>query len=450
VDPRREASGPHTEDRRSPPRAVAAQLAVVVLLTAAAAYHLQHLVYGPDHGFFDLKVYRGAVGWWLDGRPLYEFVQGRTQYGFTYPPFAALLLLPTALVPQQVAAAALTAAGVAVVAVATWWLLAPVARRHGRPPWFAVAVALPVAAVLEPVRETLGFGQVNLLLAGLVLLDVAALRQGRRWAGVGIGLATAVKLTPGLFVLYLLLTGRRRAAGVAAGTALAATLVAAAVAPGTSWQFWTTVLWDTSRVGRLEKTSNQSLLGLLARLADPAPPNRAVWLVLAVAVLALAAWRVRQAARAGDDVAGVTLTGLTACLVSPISWTHHLVWVLPALVVLVDVAAGTPLHAGAPGRLRTRPRAVSAAAGAGALVVLAAFGSSVVWFFEQHPAEEAEGIWTWAPAESAYTLLVAALLVLLPIRRAGPPGRGGRRLPDRAGAAAQRDGGTAPGRGAGR
>jgi alpha-1,2-mannosyltransferase len=270
-----------------------------------------------------------------------------------------------------------------------------------------------------------------------VLLDVAALRRGRRWAGAGIGLATAVKLTPGLFVLYLLLTGRRRAAGVAAGTAVAATLLAAAVAPGTSWQFWSAVLWDTSRVGRLEKTANQSLLGMLARLADPASPSRAVWLVLVAAVLALAAWRVRQAARAGNDVVGVTLTGLTACLVSPISWTHHLVWVLPALVVLADVAAGTPLHAGAPRRLRTRPGAVAAAAGAGAVVVLAAFGSSVVWFFEQHPPEEAEGIWTWAPGENAYTVLLLALLVALPITSGGPCG-GRRTAPARPGGSSPR------------
>jgi alpha-1,2-mannosyltransferase len=390
------------------------QTAVVAVLVAAAVVYLQHLVYGPNHGFFDLKVYRGAIRWWLDGRPLYEFTQGRTSYGFTYPPFAAFCLLPLALLPLPAAATVLTAAGVAVVVVGTGWLVAPVARRHGWPAWFTVAVALPVVVVVEPVRETLGFGQVNLLLAALVLADVVALRRGSRWAGLGIGLATAVKLTPGVFLLYLVLTRRWRPAFVAAGAALGATLLAFGVAPGTSWRYWTSTLWDTSRVGLLDKTANQSIQGLLARTTDG---GTLLWAALAAVVLAAALWRAVRAHRSGDELVGVTLAGLGACLVSPISWTHHLVWVVPAVVVLVDVAAGTPLSAAAPPWLRTRARAVAAGAAAGALVVLAVFVSSVVWYFEQHPAEEAEGIWTWAPGENAYTVVLLALVLLLPVRR---------------------------------
>jgi alpha-1,2-mannosyltransferase len=408
------------------------RLAVVGVLVAAAAVYLQHLVYGPNHGFFDLKVYRGAIGWWLDGRPLYEFTQGRTTYGFTYPPFAALCLLPLALLSQQAAAVVLTAAGAALVAAGTWWLVAPVARRHGWPPWFAAAVALPVVVVLEPVRETLGFGQVNLLLAALVVADVVALRRGARWAGAGIGLATAVKLTPAVFVLYLVGTRRWRPACVAVGTFLGATLLASAVAPGTSWRYWTSTLWDTSRVGLLDKTSNQSIQGLLARTTDS---GKVLWAALAALVLATALWRAVRAYRSGDELVGVTLVGLAASLVSPISWTHHLVWVVPAALVLVDVAAGTPLSGSAPSWLRARGRVVVAGAAVGALAVGAAFGSSVVWFFEQHPAEEAEGIWSWAPGENAYVVVLLALVLLLPIRGIREPG------PSERSAAGQRRGG---------
>jgi alpha-1,2-mannosyltransferase len=392
------------------------QLAVIGVVVTAVVAQLQHLVYGPNHGFFDLQVYRGAIRWWLDGRPLYEFTQGRTPYGFTYPPFAAFCLLPLALLSQPAAVTVLTAGGVAVVVVGTGWLVAPLARRHGWPVWFVVAVALPLVVVVEPVRETLGFGQVNLLLAALVLGDVVALRRGATWAGLGIGLATAVKLTPGVFLLYLVLTRRWGPACVAAGTALAATLLAFAVAPGTSWQYWTSTLWDTSRVGLLDKTSNQSIQGLLARTTDSGTP---VWAALAAVVLATALWRAVRAHRSGDELAGVTLAGLGACLVSPISWTHHLVWVVPAVVVLVDVAAGTPLSAGAPSWLRGRDRLVAGGAAAGALVVLAAVVSSIVWYFEQHPAEEAEGIWSWAPGENAYTVVLLGLVLLLPVRAVG-------------------------------
>ena len=109
------------------------------------------------------------------------------------------------------------AAGVVTTAVLIWWLLDPVARRAGWTRWFALAVALCLAAAFEPMRETVNFGQVNTLLLFLVAVDLLRLLPaGNRWAGVGIGLATAIKLTPGIFIVYLLVTGRWRAAVTAA------------------------------------------------------------------------------------------------------------------------------------------------------------------------------------------------------------------------------------------
>src|SRR6185503_21371042 len=101
----------------------------------------------------------------------------------------------------------------------TWWFGRPIFERLNWPLWFSFGVACCIALIFEPVRETITFGQVNTLLltlvAGDMLLGVA---RGRRWAGVGIGLATAIKLTPGVFILYLLITRRWRPAGVATGT----------------------------------------------------------------------------------------------------------------------------------------------------------------------------------------------------------------------------------------
>src|SRR4029453_7110495 len=94
-----------------------------------------------------------------------------------------------------------------------WCLAARVARRHGASPWFAVALVVPAVLAMEPIRETLAEGQLNVFIFALVLADVVALRRGRAWCGVGIGLATALKLTPGLFLVFLVLIGRRRGAG---------------------------------------------------------------------------------------------------------------------------------------------------------------------------------------------------------------------------------------------
>src|SRR2546430_10389556 len=45
-----------------------------------------------------------------------------------------------------------------------------------------------------------------------------------------------------------------------------------------------------------------------------------LWLVLAAAALVFGMWRAAAAARAGDDVAGLTPAGGTGALISPISW----------------------------------------------------------------------------------------------------------------------------------
>ncbi|GAB3198791.1 hypothetical protein GCM10027261_27050 [Geodermatophilus arenarius] len=391
---------------------VAAQVAVVLGLAVLAGLVSALGPNDPWHNWFDLRVYDGAVEWWRSGRPLYDYTFGRTDYGFTYPPFAALAVLPMTLLPIEAVAAVHAGLNLLVLAGVTAWLVVPPARRHGWPPAFAVAAALPVVFVLEPVRETIGFGQVNLLLLALVLADVAALRRGWRWAGAGIGLAAAFKVTPGLFVVYLLLTRRRRAAAVAAGTAALATGLAFAVAPATSWRFFTGTLWQTERVGRLDKTSNQSLLGGLARLTDPAQPPRLLWLVLAVAVLALVLTRAVRAARAGDDLAGVALTGLAACLVSPIAWSHHFVWLVPALIVLVDVAAGSPA---APGRLSGRRAAAALAVVTG--LVLA---SSSIWFAEADPGHHHDLGVPGLVVEDLYLLTTLAVVALLPVRATTP------------------------------
>ncbi|HYO34847.1 MAG TPA: glycosyltransferase family 87 protein [Geodermatophilus sp.] len=318
---------------------------------------------------------------------------------------------PWGLLPYPVVAAGHLVLNVVVLAGLTRWLVVPLARRHGWPlPW-AWLWALPLVVVVEPVRETIGFGQVNLFLLALVMADVVALRRGSRWAGVGIGLAAAVKLTPGLFVVWLLLTRRWRAARVAVATAAAATLLAAAVAPATSWRFWTGTLWQTERVGRLDKTSNQSLLGALARLADPGDPSRPVWALLAAAALVFVLTRAVRATRAGDDLAGVTLTGLAACLVSPVTWSHHLVWLVPALVVLVDVAAGTPPVPGTPRRSRSRAGAAALAAGTG--LVLA---SSSIWFAEARPGSHHDLGVPGLLVEDLYLLVTLLVVALLPAR----------------------------------
>ncbi|KUO17811.1 glycosyltransferase 87 family protein [Streptomyces dysideae] len=291
--------------------------------------------------WFDLRVYYGTVDAWTHrGGRIYDYRVPGTAYGFTYPPFAAVGMLPMALVDWHTAIALALLLNLAALAVALRILTGRGWRRYG---WYGWALAACLLALFEPLRDTFSFGQVNVLLLALVLLDAWLLATGRgRWAGWGIGLAAAVKLTPALFIGLLLVARRWRAAAVATAVAVGATALAAWVAPDASRFYWTDAMWDTTRIGRLDYVSNQSLQGILARLGIP---DRAVWAVAVLLVLGVWAVRSRRAAAAGDWAAAFALTGLTACLVSPITWVHHLVWLLPSFAVLVR--AGHPRVAGA-------------------------------------------------------------------------------------------------------
>jgi alpha-1,2-mannosyltransferase len=395
------------------------RVAAVCVVAATSWVLVARVVKSPWHGYFDLAIYRSAVIWWLHGRPLYSFPRPHAGFGFTYPPFAALVLSPLAAVSLRVAAMVHTIACAVVLAVTSWWLVTPVARRVGWVPWFAFGLTLPVVIGSDPVREAMGWGQVGLFLAALVLADVVALRGGHRWAGVGIGLATAFKLTPGLFVVYLVLTRRWRAAAVAAGTFMLTTGLTAVVAPRASWEFWRHAVWETSRVGDPVTTGNQSLLGLLDRVLRPAQPNGLLWAVLVAGVLAVSLGRAVRASRYGDELVGITLVGLASCLVSPIAWSHHLYWIVPAGIVLLDVAAGARLSTAAPAALRRRERAVRRAALAGLGLLVAVFWINPMWI--AHAA--CGGLCSTAPgelAEDAFGLAMLALVVLLPIREPVP------------------------------
>ncbi|WP_328499537.1 glycosyltransferase 87 family protein [Streptomyces sp. NBC_00414] len=288
--------------------------------------------------WFDLRVYHGAVDAWIHhGGHLYDYRVPGTTYGFTYPPFAAVGMLPMALLGLHTAIAVGLLLNLAATAFVLHTLYVLTGRRLRRYGLFGIAVGVCLLALLEPVRDTFSFGQVNLLLLALVLADARLIAAGRgRWAGVGIGLAAAVKLTPAIFIVLLLLARRPRAAVTATGVAVAATAFAALAAPDASRFYWTDAVWDTARIGRLAYVSNQSLQGVLARLADPAEPSRAVWALSALAVLGVWAWRARRALAAGDVLGAFALTGLAACLVSPVTWVHHLVWVLPSLAILAE------------------------------------------------------------------------------------------------------------------
>jgi alpha-1,2-mannosyltransferase len=266
----------------------------------------------------DLAVYRAGGHALATGQPLYSAHPDASLLPFTYPPFAGLLCVPLAGLPWDLARLVMTLLSVAALVA----VVRATVRVHP-------AVVVAAALALEPVRATLEFGQVNLLVMALVVLDLTR-RSERASCGVLIGLAAAVKLTPLIFIAYLLVTGRRRAAGTALATFGGTVLLGWVLLPAESTRYWFHLVAEPDRVGGVAYSGNQSLLGALTRLLDGSALARSLWLVTAAVVGVLGLAAAAALAAAGRELAGIALCGLTGLLVSPISWTHHWVWVLPA------------------------------------------------------------------------------------------------------------------------
>jgi alpha-1,2-mannosyltransferase len=282
----------------------------------------------------DLEIYRGAIGYGFGGGDLYAWVYEHPTVkglGFTYPPFAALVLSWLVVVPLAAAKVVWTVLTFAVIAACLWLLTRPdPGTRVGGSPspalrlaWTA-GIAIPVLFTY-PFLHNLVVGQVSLFVIALALFDHTL---PPRWQGVLVGLAGAIKLTPLVFVPYYLLTRQWRQAAMASGTFAAATGLAFAVLPGASIDYWTDKLWQTGRVGRTDSTVNKSLLGLLARLLGDGGATKIVWVALALAVAALAYWRAAHAFGEDDLLGASLMVGALSVALSPISWPHHQLWLV--------------------------------------------------------------------------------------------------------------------------
>jgi alpha-1,2-mannosyltransferase len=328
------------------------QLLTVLVLAWAAWRLLGHIPYR-----IDIDVYRMGGGAWLDGRPLYaDGVMFHTRAGldlpFTYPPLAAVAFAPFALLSLDVASVAITLTTLILLIVATTILLTrldvwpqpaagkstvtsePAWLRRG---WLAAAIVAPAIVYLEPIRSNFDFGQVNVVLMTLVIADCVP-RKTPWPRGMLLGLAIALKLTPAVFLLYFLLRRDTRALMVTGASAVVATLVGFAFAWQDSLEYWMHTVRNTDRIGTATLNTNQNIAGALARLGLGEGERFVLWVLASFAMLALTVWAARRVLKADQPVLALICVAMFGLVVSPVSWSHHWVWVLPMVVVTVVLA----------------------------------------------------------------------------------------------------------------
>ena len=313
------------------PTSAARAYGPAILTVALVVYAAAYLRWPDPAGQVDLFVYRFGAGRVLAGQDLYStgLTGNPRTLLFDYSPFAALCFAPLTLVTPLTVQILGLAANSALVAYAVLRMLRGLGMTAATGLWGLGAMLVGLVAWLEPVRLSLQLGQVNLVILAVVVADLLG-PERRRWAGVGIGLVAGIKLTPALFIVYLLLIGRRRAALVASSTFVATVAVGFAVLPSDSGYFWLRRGFDDIVRISSDPVANTSLRGLFIRLHWPVGAATGVAVVLVLVALAIAtlAWR------RGDRVLAIAVVGMASAAASPFSWSHHWVWLAPLVVHL--------------------------------------------------------------------------------------------------------------------
>ncbi|WP_091381516.1 glycosyltransferase 87 family protein [Actinokineospora alba] len=355
----------------------------------------------------DNAVYRSGAVALLHGEALYDlpFLSDEPSWArlpFTYPPTATLMFVPLALVPTQVAWGLLGAVSIMGMA---WVIKLSVEALPNRPQWMDPARTTAVLGIvllgIEPVWRTVFLGQINLVLMALVVVDVLLVgAKSTRFGGILIGVAAAIKLTPLIFVPHLIAIGRKADAVRAVVTFFVLQGLMFVLVPHDVFQFWGHAVRDPQRIGPIYWAGNQSVNGLLLRLTDNADWTLRVALPIgALLAIPCLVW-VRRLHSQNRALPALLVTAFLGLLVSPVSWSHHWVWVVPLVVFLLS-------------RLPDRAPTWREAAGVGSVVLV--FASCVLLAMRNGKAVEFD----WTPLEyvvgSAYLLvpLVAGAIVLI-------------------------------------
>jgi alpha-1,2-mannosyltransferase len=320
---------------------------IVAFLAVLASWIVYAVVSGRNGASdpVDLTVYRDGGLIVRHFRPFYDPHVAAPLYDwggysslalkFTYPPIAAVAFALISFIPMKMLWVLWVPVNIAALLVALWFTFGGLGYRDRRVRLGATLVAAAVTFWLQPVVRTIYLGQINLVLMAAIMWDLCQPREGRWWKGFVTGIAAGIKLTPLIFIPYMLVTRRFREAAMIVAGFLFTIVVGFVVLPGDSAKWWLhgLIVSDATRTGFIGWAGNQSLRGITARLTGSIAAGQAPWVVAVVlaTILGLAAAFLLD--RAGHRVTAILTTALIGLLDSPISWDHHWVWVAPGVAV---------------------------------------------------------------------------------------------------------------------
>jgi alpha-1,2-mannosyltransferase len=301
------------------------------LAIAALAYLI---IFGRRYGL-DLRVYRDSARAWLNGRNPYSLDFTPSRLAFTYPPFALLVLTPLTWSPFAVTQWLLWVISLMATTACVTFVLRDRGLTKSATLWLgSFAWVCASILILEPARSGVDYGQIEFVLMFLAITDLLVVPPPYR--GLTLGLAAAIKLTPLIFVVVLVVRRDRNSVIRAVSSFLLWTGLAWVFWPGISHEYWSNDVGNPARVGTITYGGNQSWFAVLHRSPFPTHGSPALWVLLSLVTVALGtfvAWRCATTDRQSFAILAIAFAGL---LVTPISWSHHWIWVLlipPALVV---------------------------------------------------------------------------------------------------------------------
>ncbi|WP_167133888.1 glycosyltransferase 87 family protein [Arthrobacter sedimenti] len=300
----------------------------------------------------DFRVYRMGGQSVVDGDgSLYtrSFGEGEGSLLFTYPPFAALAFTVLTLVSAETGAVLFVWLSIAIAAATSLLATRYLGGFRSLRDVVMHPTALPLAitgtglvCLLGPWRETMAFSQVNILLFAMIATDLLSGPHRRMPTGLLTGIAAGIKLTPLVFGLYFLVRGEWKQLFTMAGGFFGTIALGFLLLPAESVTYWLDMLRDTGRIGGEGYVDNLSVRGAILHFLGPDFPSTVPWLLISLLLVAVTAYIIREARQRGDRFLPIAMTSLLMLLISPISWSHHWVWIVVVLAVLAGQAAGLP------------------------------------------------------------------------------------------------------------